>query len=187
MWSCDLCRVGRQEDCKCDPKDVRIHELEGKVKMLEGANEGWRKASEVADANKRRVEIKCAHPYPKRADYEPGWICEPERGGCGAAGKGDDAMYTRTIFYFDLPGVPDREALAELCHEQWSGWMEYLFSKCSLEGDPQRIPDWALKRWTRQMNAPYSELSEEEKDSDRREADKFIALWGKGQEKVLCG
>lgn len=45
-----------------------------------------------------------------------------------------------------------REKLAELCHKQWSGWMEYLFSKC--EGDldiPDGdrimiIPDWAVCR-----------------------------------------
>jgi hypothetical protein len=49
-----------------------------------------------------------------------------------------------------------REALADLCHEQWSGWMRYLFSKCEEIphlGVPDRstkIPDWAVQRWTRQ-------------------------------------
>jgi hypothetical protein len=38
------------------------------------------------------------------------------------------------------------------------------------------IPAWAVERWTRQMNTEYSGLAEPEKDSDRREADKFLAV-----------
>lgn len=76
-----------------------------------------------------------------------------------------------------------REQLAELCHKQWSGWMEYLFSKCMREvGQFDRdtgaliIPRQAVERWQRQMDTPYSGLSEDEKESDRKEADRFIAL-----------
>jgi hypothetical protein len=28
-----------------------------------------------------------------------------------------------------------QEKIAELCHKQWSGWMEYLFLKCFSEVD----------------------------------------------------
>lgn len=79
------------------------------------------------------------------------------------------------------------ERLAAHCHdEQWSGWMKHLFGKCS-EGssvldDFSRetngtlvIPAWAVERWTRQMNTPYSELPEEERESDRVEARKILA------------
>jgi len=81
-----------------------------------------------------------------------------------------------------------RERLAELCHEQWSGWMEYLFSKCvenkkttEIAGNTYdytslTIPSWAVERWGRQMKTPYKDLSEEEKESDRKEADKILAL-----------
>ncbi len=69
-----------------------------------------------------------------------------------------------------------REKLANLCHQQWSGWMKYLFSKCELDDDVATIPEWATERWQRQLMTPYSELSEEEKNSDRVEADKFIKL-----------
>ena len=78
-----------------------------------------------------------------------------------------------------------REELAALCHEQWSGWMAYLFSKCPERGLNEGvspgciIPLWAVERWTRQMNTPYTELSEAEKDSDRAEADKFLAIIAK--------
>lgn len=70
-----------------------------------------------------------------------------------------------------------REKLAELCHKQWSGWMKYLFSKSKkLSYGDVVIPSWAVDRWTRQMEKPYKQLSDEEKDSDRIEADKFLAI-----------
>lgn len=68
-----------------------------------------------------------------------------------------------------------REELAALSHKQWSRWMKYLFSKCEIKMDGSvNIPAWAVERWQRQMNTPYTELSEEEKESDRKEADKVF-------------
>ena len=79
-----------------------------------------------------------------------------------------------------------KEKLAKLCHEQWSGWMEYLFSKCFKDtGQFDKtngnlvIPKWAVERWKRQMETPYSELSDKEQDSDRNEADKFLVIFNK--------
>jgi len=73
-----------------------------------------------------------------------------------------------------------RERLADQCHEQWSHWMKYLFSK-TMEGDAETIiPEELVKRWKRQMSTPFAELSQEEQDSDRREADKFLALLSEG-------
>jgi hypothetical protein len=70
------------------------------------------------------------------------------------------------------------EQVADLCHEQWVGWMEYLFSKTSKNPDGTRtIPAWAVSRWQRQMSTLYADLSEPEKDSDRAEADRFIKLF----------
>ena len=74
-----------------------------------------------------------------------------------------------------------REELAELCHEQWSGWMKYLFDKCAPPMHHSQggiiIPPWAVERWKSQMNTPYEKLSDEEKESDRAEADRFIAIF----------
>jgi len=68
------------------------------------------------------------------------------------------------------------ERLAELAHQQWSEWMEYLFSKCFFVGGLAIIPRWAVQRWKRQIAMSYSALSKEEKESDRREANRFIEV-----------
>ena len=46
----------------------------------------------------------------------------------------------------------------------------------ALSKDSLVIPAKSVRRWARQMNTPYSELSEAEKESDRKEADKFLEL-----------
>lgn len=70
-----------------------------------------------------------------------------------------------------------KEKLAEYAHNQWSGWMKYLFEKSTKNEDGTvTIPKWAVDRWERQMNAPYIELSEQEKESDRKEADGMINI-----------
>lgn len=70
-----------------------------------------------------------------------------------------------------------REKLANLCHEQWSGWVRYMFSKGTFNDDGTwTMPAWAVERWKRQMETPYAELSESEQNSDRNEADKFLSV-----------
>lgn len=70
-----------------------------------------------------------------------------------------------------------REELAEYAHDAWSGWMRYLFEKSTKNDDGTvTIPSWAVERWTRQMNTPYDELPEEEKESDRAEADRMLEI-----------
>ena len=69
------------------------------------------------------------------------------------------------------------EKLADLCHQQWSGWMKYLFEKCSKNSEGHvEIPRWAVERWIRQLYTHYEDLPDEEKESDRIEARKFIKL-----------
>ncbi len=70
-----------------------------------------------------------------------------------------------------------REKLADLCHRQWTGWMRYMFSKGVSNADGLwTMPAWAVERWQQQMNTPYSQLSQSGQDSDRTEADKFMAV-----------
>lgn len=55
--------------------------------------------------------------------------------------------------------------------------MKYLFEKSILNEDGTvTIPAWAVERWTRQCITPYATLPEQEKASDRAEADKMLAI-----------
>ena len=81
-----------------------------------------------------------------------------------------------------------REAFAAQAHEAWSGWMRYIFSKThgyfsKTHGynEAQVIRREQVERWTRQMNTPYADLPEEEKESDRKEADEYLALLQSGR------
>lgn len=107
------------------------------------------------------LDPKPAHSLP-RAEFEVG--CR--RYADELYGKGPDG---------DL-----REKFAALVHDQWSGWMKYLFGLCQgtkwLAGPQVAIPEAAEERWRRQMSTPYGQLPEEEKKSDRELAGKFIEL-----------
>lgn len=69
-----------------------------------------------------------------------------------------------------------KELLAEFCHDQWSHWMKYLWSLCYYKDNNLIIPEKFVDRWYRQMTTDYIHLSEEEKNSDRNEAEKLIEL-----------
>lgn len=95
-----------------------------------------------------------------------------------------------------MTNEPDlREQLADLQHQQWSGWMEYLFSKCGKpvdqgtteqlpSDDDLIIPSWAVERWRRQMVTPYAELTDKEQESDRIEADRILTLITREKQKA---
>lgn len=67
------------------------------------------------------------------------------------------------------------ERLAALAHEQWSGWMHYLF-RFGVENPDGTFTMDADKvaRWRRQMSTVYADLPESEKTSDRTEAQKVL-------------
>lgn len=64
------------------------------------------------------------------------------------------------------------EKLAELEHEQWVHWTQYMLDNLTPEN---------IERWRRQIATKYSDLTEAEKDSDREWADKaFELVWESG-------
>jgi len=78
-----------------------------------------------------------------------------------------------------LAGKQMREELAATQHDIWAYWMGYLFGVCDENGDGSiTIPERFVKRWKRQAVTHYAFLSEEEKESDRHQADKVLATLG---------
>ena len=70
-----------------------------------------------------------------------------------------------------------REQLADEQHAIWSHWMGYMFA-CGTH-----MPDgtWVMpadkaRRWQRQMETPYTALTDKERESDRHQADKVLAV-----------
>ena len=69
------------------------------------------------------------------------------------------------------------EQLADVEHERWSHWQRYLHSKCERTMDGSLvIPANLVTQWESQMNTPYSELSETEKDSDREQVRRYLPI-----------
>ena len=70
-----------------------------------------------------------------------------------------------------------KEILSAHAHDMWSGWMQYMFRKSPINKDgTMTIPAWAVSRWARQAGTNYTDLPEEEKESDRKEADKILKI-----------
>ncbi len=70
------------------------------------------------------------------------------------------------------------ETLASVEHERWSHWQRYVHSKCIPQGGEGDllIPADLVKRWEQQIVTPYSELTDEEKESDREQVRKYLPL-----------
>lgn len=69
------------------------------------------------------------------------------------------------------------ERLAAIEHERWADWQRYLQSKCITNSDGTlTIPEWAVTHWTRQINTPYDQLTEQEKESDREQVRRYWNL-----------
>jgi len=69
------------------------------------------------------------------------------------------------------------EKLSAIEHERWADWQKYVFSKCEVLIDGSTmIPKWAVEQWTRQIETPYDKLTEAEKDSDRREVNRYFPI-----------
>ena len=73
-------------------------------------------------------------------------------------------------------------------HERWADWQKYCFEKLKIEryyerevalktddteGDNYK---WQIYNWWRQIETPYKDLSEEEKDSDREQVMRYWYL-----------
>ena len=66
-----------------------------------------------------------------------------------------------------------RERLAELEHKQWSHWTKYMLNNLTEEN---------IKSWRKQIGTLYKNLSEKEKDSDRKWADKVLEIFNESSQ-----
>lgn len=72
---------------------------------------------------------------------------------------------------------------AEIEHTRWANWQRYLHSKCKKILGPDNLPIVIempvdlYEQWERQINTPYAKLSEQEKESDRREVRTYLPLF----------
>jgi len=90
-------------------------------------------------------------------------------------------MLKRTVPLSAVVAMPElrddyREQLAALCHEQWSGWMRYFFDKCTQTPEGMLVPVGYVLSLRSLIDTPYADLPEGQKDNDRQEADRILAL-----------
>jgi hypothetical protein len=69
------------------------------------------------------------------------------------------------------------EQLAAIEHERWSHWQRYMHEKAHRNDDGSlTLPADLVSRWERLMCTPYSQLTEEERESDREQVRRYISI-----------
>lgn len=70
-----------------------------------------------------------------------------------------------------------KEKLAEIEHTRWSDWQRYFHSKCQRNADGSlTVPAGYVAALERLIETPYADLTEEQKDNDRNEVDRYWEL-----------
>jgi hypothetical protein len=73
------------------------------------------------------------------------------------------------------------EKLSDVEHDSWARWMKYVFSVSKKNNDGSiTIPKNKVKRWERQIKTDYEDLTDKEKETDRKEVKKFIKILNSG-------
>lgn len=67
------------------------------------------------------------------------------------------------------------DTLADIEHERWAHWQKYMHDKGVRQPDGSLlIPAKLVSQWDRQIETPFSALSDDEKDSDREQVRKYL-------------
>ncbi len=71
-----------------------------------------------------------------------------------------------------------KEQLADIEHQRWAHWQRYCHSKMQTQSSPHGVvlPFDLYEHWERQINTPYAELSDIERQSDREQVDRYWPL-----------
>lgn len=69
------------------------------------------------------------------------------------------------------------EALADKEHASWAAWMAYLLGNLKRNDDGSlTIPSSYVEAFQRQINTPYAEMTEAEKQLDRDEVEHILPI-----------
>lgn len=67
------------------------------------------------------------------------------------------------------------ERLAAIEHERWAHWQKYVHDQCERRDDGSLIvPAELVARWEAQIETTYSELSDQEQESDREQVREYL-------------
>lgn len=74
-----------------------------------------------------------------------------------------------------LNGIVDQ--LASVEHERWSHWQRYMHSKGAKQADGSLVlPAELVERWERQAETAYDDLTDQEKESDREQVNRYLPI-----------
>jgi hypothetical protein len=69
------------------------------------------------------------------------------------------------------------DELAALEHRRWAHWQQYVHEKGEHRPDGSLVlPAELVARWQRQIDTPYEDLTNEEKQSDREQVQKYLPI-----------
>ena len=131
----------------------------------------------MTDKLSERLKKLVRVPLASYRMYDGSEIVSPPAADAVSAVELDQIIDTATVS--DASGAMLVERLAAWDHEAWAGWMRYLWTKIEwgTDGNGTLRLEWR-QRWERQMSLPYSDLSESERESDRKEAREILAVIG---------
>ena len=76
---------------------------------------------------------------------------------------------------------------ADLEHARWSRWMKYMIGRMEQRKDGiLQFNEEDFSRWAQQMITEYKDLSEKEKESDRKETRNYLELLSARDERLLA-
>ena len=88
--------------------------------------------------------------------------------------KDTEESVPEKLYSYDI-GDPRLERMADEAHQVWAMWLENLFkSGTQYDRGHFLIHSNNVNRWRRQMETPYSQLPELEKESDRKVAQRYL-------------
>ena len=67
------------------------------------------------------------------------------------------------------------ETLADIEHQRWADWQAWCH-KILRENCPSPELEKVLERWDKQIATPYKDLSEQEKQSDRDQVNRYLPI-----------